>query len=119
MFRSMQQNWVAWMRVATVTAAVIAILASAFVASPEIDHLLLHEQSAIALTANASVIDGGSAQDDRNCHIGHSCTLVILPTNDLTFLRLGTARELSRVKGHPPSAVGDMPFHPPRVLSLV
>ncbi len=121
MFRSMQKNWIAWMRVATVTAAVVAILVSAFVMSPEIDHRLLDEQPAVASAANVSAIDGGAALSvqDINCHIGHSCTLVILPTNDLALLRLDTAPELFRVKGHPPSVVGDMPFHPPRVLSLV
>lgn len=121
MFRSMQKNWVAWMRVATVTAAIMAILVSAFAMSPEIDRRFLNAEPAVASAANVSAIDGGAAQStqDRNCHIGHSCTLVILPTNDLALLRLDTAPELSRGKGHLPSVVGDMPFHPPRVLSLV
>ena len=117
----MQRNWAIWMRAVTVAAAVTAILASALAMPPEIDHRNLTAQPAVASTAGGGVIVDRAAQPgpDRNCHSGHSCILVNLPTNDLALTRFDSAPEISRETGFLSSAAENMLFHPPRILSQV
>jgi len=117
----MQKNWVIWMRVVTITAAVMAILVSALGMSQEIDHHVLPTQSAIVSSLDAGVADDGLAQAaaDTNCHVGHSCSVAIMPGNELALTRFDSAPELPREPGHQPSGAGNLPFHPPRFLSQV
>lgn len=117
----MQRNWAIWMRAVTVAAAVTAILASALAVSPKINHRDLTAQPAVASAAGGGVIVDRAAQpgSDRNCHSGHSCILVNLPTNDLALTRFDSAPEISRETDFLPSAAEKMRFHPPRILSHV
>jgi len=121
MFRSLQKNWVIWMRLVTVTAAVMAILVSALAISPDVDHDVLPTQSTIVSLLDAGVADDGFAQPvaDTNCHVGHSCSVAIMPGSELALTRFDSAPELPREPGHQPSGAGYVPFHPPRFLSQV
>lgn len=123
MFRSMQGIWVVWTRAVTVSVAVLAILVSAFVISPEIDHSVLPTQAAVASAAAVGAIVDRAARPapNTNCHIGHSVILAIMPSNELALARFGfdSAPEFPRVTGYQPSGTEYLPFHPPRFLSQV
>jgi len=111
------------MRAVTVAAAVMAILVSALAMSPGIDHRLLPAQAGVASPVNSGVVVvNGPAQStpDASCHFGHSCTFLILPSNNLASMtRFDGAPEPLYTKQYQPSRAGDMPFHPPRLLSQV
>jgi hypothetical protein len=121
MFRLMQRNWSVWVRMVTVTTASLAILFSAFAVSPEIDHRLLPPHYSVTSAVDVNAANGGSTKStqDTNCHVGHSCALVILPADDIALLELDTMPERARVTAAPRSVAKDAPFHPPRTLSQV
>jgi hypothetical protein len=117
----MQRNWTVWMRAVIVTAAALTILVSALLTPPEIDHHFLPTQAAVASAYDIGAADDGPLQlaTETNCHIGHSCTLVIMPDDQLALTRFNGAPELRRTRQYNPSRAGDTPFHPPRILSQI
>jgi len=119
MIRKMQKSWSGWMRVMTVTAAVLAIFVSAFALSPESDLRVLPAHSAAIFAAGANSHGAAQPASDTDCHIGYSCTLVIFPGTDLSLTRFRNAPVALAVVNHPPSVAADLPFHPPRILSQV
>lgn len=121
MFRSMQKNWVIWIRAVAGAAAGLAILVSALAMSQEIDHRVLPTQPAVASAADVGLADGSHADPaaDADCHVGHSSMLAIMPSNDMALTCLDSAPELPRATRYLPSVAGYLPFHPPRILSQV
>lgn len=121
MFRTVQKKWNAWVRMVTITSASLAILFSAFAVSPEIDHRFLPSQYSVASAVDVNAANGGTTKSaqDTNCHTGHSCTLVILPADDIALLDIDAVPELARVATGHRSVAKDVPFHPPRILSQV
>lgn len=115
----MAKNQAVWMRVVTVTSAVIAILVSALAMSPEIDRRVLPSQLAVASVAGAAVVDSNLAQSEPaiNCHIGHSCSVTIMLPNVSAFAHFYGAREFPRIEGYQSSGAVFPLFHPPRDLS--
>ena len=121
MFRSMQKKLVVRMRAVTISAAIMAIFVSAFAMSPEINHRALSAQPAIASVTDTGVIDDGPGHvaSESNCHLGHSCILVIMPGDEMALTRFEGAAELPQTTLYKSSRVEVMPFPPPRILSLV
>lgn len=121
MVRSLQRKLVVWMRAVTVTGAVLAILVSAFAMTPEIDHRLQLAQTAVSSGTDSDANDNHDVQPapDTKCHVGHGCITVIMPGNQLAFTNTDGAPEFFRATDYPPFLAGDMPFHPPRILSQV
>jgi hypothetical protein len=121
MFRSVQRNWVIWMRTVTVTAAILAIVFSALSLSSELDHRFLPTQDSITLDTELSIANDGHAasEAETSCHAGYSCLFVILPSNDLALTRLHSALPLFHLASYLPSQAGNLPFQPPRTLSQV
>ena len=121
MFRSMQRNWVIWMRTVTVTAAILAILFSALAHSSELDHRVLPTQGDVTSGTDLSLADDGHADSSSGtgCHAEHSCMPVIIPSNDLALMRVHSALQLFHLAGNLPSQAGYPPFQPPRTLSQV
>ena len=117
----MKQNLGIRMRAATIAAAVMAILFSALTTLPEIDHQLLPTQSVVASVAESGAVDVGPAQPApvSKCHVGHSCLLVIIPSNEIAIAHFDGVPEFARVTGYAPSGASYLPFHPPRLLSQV
>ena len=121
MLGSMHRNWGTLMRRVTVTAAILAIVFSALGLSPELDHSAPLTQHAVALETDLGLANGGHAASsaEADCHIGYSCTLVVLPSHDLALPRFHRASEFFLLAGYLPSVVAHIPYHPPRTLSLV
>ena len=121
MFRSMQRNWVIWMRTVTVTAAILAILFSALAHSSELDHRVLPTQGDVTSDTVLGLGDDGHAVStaETGCHAGHSCMFVILPSNNLALTRFHFALQLFHLASYLPSQAGNLPFQPPRTLSQV
>jgi hypothetical protein len=109
------------MRAVTIAAAVMAILFSALTTLPEIDHQILSSRPVVASVADSGAFDDGSVQPepDAKCHVGHSCLLVIIPGNEIAIAHFDGVPEFPRVTGYAPSGAGELPFHPPRLLSQV
>lgn len=121
MFRSMQTTWGVWMRAVTTAVAIMAILVSATMLSHDIDR-----PDQITQVAVVSVTDKGSAAEGHDtavqivdCHFGHSCVFVIMPSDVLALLHIGSARAFPKHTEYLPSSSGYPPFHPPRALSQV
>lgn len=105
-----------------VIAVLSAFLYSALVAAPEIGHHIPSAQS-----ANELVIDVAGVGDDAenkavpgvNCHIGHSCLALIIPSSSLVLV-IGIGSPERQYDPHfTPSGVRYLLFQPPRFLSQV
>lgn len=121
MFRTMETKWVVWIRAVTASVAVLAILVSALSMSPEINHRILPEHPAVASVADVGPADDGAAKHagDTKCHIGHSCILAIMPSNESTLTHFERAPDFRRAISYLSSAAEYLLFHPPRILSQV
>jgi hypothetical protein len=99
----------------------MAILVSALVVSPEIEHHVLSKQPVVALAADAGVVDVSLVQraTDTKCHDGFNCTVAIIPNTEFALTGFGSASKFFRIAGYKPSWDGYLPYYPPRIPSLV
>jgi hypothetical protein len=109
------------MRTVTVTAAVMAILVSAFSISLDIDHRLPSTRLGVISVADIGAINDLATQPapDTKCLTGDNCRLMFLPTKCLALIRFDSESAFSHLAGYLPFLAPDVPFHPPRILSQV
>ena len=109
------------MRAVTIAVAILAILVSALAMSPDINQRVLFSHPAVASMSDTDVADHGSTlpAPDTKCHVGHSCTLVIMPSSEILLASFDSAPDFSPVTGYHSSISGYLPFHPPRILSQI
>ena len=121
MVRPMQKKWTVWLRVIIVTVAIPALVLSALPTPPEPDQDYISTQSIATLPAGAGVVGDVLVQPvpDTNCDTGQTCLLVIIPSNDLALIRPGDSPNHPVVTHYKTSGAGNLPFHPPRILSQV
>jgi len=115
----MHKNLVGWMHAVVVTGAFLAILSTAFVVSPEIEHRVLTAQLTDTLAVDFGQSDSTAAQpeSEEKCHVGHGCLVLIVPIHELAFIYTDRSAEFSLSPPILPTSARDIPFHPPRVLS--
>ena len=119
MIKNIQKNLGVWMRAVTLAFVAIAILLSASLAPQEMDHGDQPVQVVVASVADAGLgADyNKAAAPTTNCHIGHSCVFVVLPSKEMAASHVDGARAFPQPAHYLPSGSGYPPFHPPRTLS--
>ncbi|MEQ9038871.1 MAG: hypothetical protein RIE24_10995 [Silicimonas sp.] len=121
MIRPMQNIWSLWLRVMTVAAAILALVLSVSLISPEVDHRTISLQSTAALAGVRDAIGDAATHpaSDEKCHVGHCYQLVIIPSNGMAMTGLIDAQERPIEPHFKPFRVLYLLFHPPRILSQV
>lgn len=121
MFRSMRAKWTVRLHVVTITAVIVAVLFSALMIPSEVDHHVPPSHQSLELAADI----GGSGdapahtQSDKSCHIGHSCLLAIVRSDDLALVGMVKNPERPIKPNYKPSVTGNLLLQPPRTLSQV
>ena len=121
MVRPIQKKWTVWLRVIIVTVAIPALVLSALPTPPEPDQDYISTQSIATLPGDTGVVGDALAQPapDTNCNPGQTCLLVIIPSSDLALTGLGDSQNHPVVTHYKTHGAGNLPFHPPRILSQV
>lgn len=102
--------------------AVIALLASAFPATMEIDHLSQPTQSAASSADHVKNLEEGRIDlaSSTECHAGYGCTPVIMSSDAQQLLEhFDSAQVFPGVLTYYPLGTRYRLFHPPRILSQV